>query len=130
MRLIVVEGHESQRRKLEELLSDLSKKGYVLTGKIETAPVGGWPEIVAASRSGGLFDDKRMVVVEGSEQLGAFPPPLADLLEDEADNIVIAVFAGDSKKTFSGVFMLVLAPFPHKFSGYSGGYNPCVSMLS
>jgi hypothetical protein len=27
-RLIAIEGHESQRRKLEELLSDLSKKGY------------------------------------------------------------------------------------------------------
>ena len=102
MRLIVVEGHESQRRKLEELLSDLSKKGYVLTGKIETAPMGGWPEVVAVSRSGGLFDDKRMMVVENAEQLGVFPPNLADLLEDEADNVVIAVFAGDSKKIFAG----------------------------
>ena len=100
MRLIVIEGHESQRRKLEELLQDLSKKGYVLTGKIETPPPGGWPELVAASRSGGLFDDKRTTVVEAAEQLGAFPVSLADYLEgEEADNVLVAVFGGDSKSS-------------------------------
>ncbi|MDR2528722.1 MAG: hypothetical protein LBD04_06885 [Synergistaceae bacterium] len=103
-RLIVIEAHESQRRKLEELTSDLAKKGYVLTSKIETP--GGWAEIVAASRSGGLFDDKRMMVVENAEQMGLFPPSLAGLLEDEADDVIVAVFAGETKnaqKIFSGV---------------------------
>jgi DNA polymerase-3 subunit delta len=100
-RLIAIEGHESQRRKLEELLSDLSKKGYVLTGKFEASlSSGGWPGIIAASRSGGLFDEKRITVVEGAEQLGAFPPSLADFLENEADDVVVAVFGGDTKKVF------------------------------
>jgi DNA polymerase-3 subunit delta len=100
-RLIVIEGHESQRRKLEESLSDLEKKGYVLTGKFESSSVqGAWPGIVAVSRSGGLFDDKRMVVLESAEQLGAFPPALGEFLEPDADDVIVAVFNGDSKKVF------------------------------
>ena len=102
MRLIVIEGHESQRRKLEELLQDLSKKGYALTGKMEAPPPGSWPELVAASRSGGLFDDKRITVVEGAEQFEPFPVSLAEYLEgEEADNVLVAVFGGDSKKIFA-----------------------------
>jgi DNA polymerase-3 subunit delta len=100
--LIAIEGHESQRRKLEELLADLSQKGYALTGKIETPPQGGWPELIATARSGGLFDERRIIVVEGAEQLGAFPAALADFLEPkEADVVLVAVFGGDAKKTFA-----------------------------
>jgi DNA polymerase-3 subunit delta len=105
-RLIAIEGHESQRRKLEELLSDLTQKGYVLTGKFEASSFlqrpasGGWPGLIAASRNGGLFDEKRITVVEGAEQLGAFPLSLADFLENEADDVVVAVFGGDTKKVF------------------------------
>ena len=102
MRLIVIEGHESQRRKLEELIDDLSKKGYVLAGKMEAPPSGGWPELVAASRSGGLFDDKRVTVVEAADQLDAFPVSLAEFLEgEEADSVLVAVFGGESKKVFA-----------------------------
>lgn len=101
--LIVIEGHESQRRKLETLLSGLSEKGYVLTGKTEaSSATGGWPAVFASSRNGGLFDDKRTTVVEGAEQLGAFPPAFDAFLEDAcADNIIVAVFNGDAKKIFS-----------------------------
>lgn len=101
-RLIAVEGHESQRRKLEELLSALSKKGYVLTGRTEaTSASGGWSAIFGAARSGGLFDAKRTTVVESADLLGPFPASLADFLEeDNADDVIVAVFAGDSKKTF------------------------------
>ena len=102
MRLVVIEGHESQRRKLEELLRGLSAKGYALTGKMESPPTGGWPELVAASRSGGLFDDKRITVVEAAEQLEPFPVSLAGFLEGEkADSVIVAVFNGDSKKIFA-----------------------------
>jgi DNA polymerase-3 subunit delta len=104
-RLIAIEGHESQRRKLEELLADLSKKGYVLAGKFEAASIGGgWPEVIAASRNRGLFDDKRMTIVEEAEQLGAFPSALNDYLDgDGADDVVVAVFSGDAnaKKVFA-----------------------------
>ena len=102
MRLIVIEEHESQRRKLKELLEDLSKKGYALTGKMEAPPHNGWPEIVAASRSGGLFDDKRITIVEAAEQFEPFPTALAEYLEgEEADAVLVAVFASDSKKVFA-----------------------------
>ncbi|MDR2180391.1 MAG: hypothetical protein LBP21_08790 [Synergistaceae bacterium] len=101
-RLIAIEGHESQRRKLEELLSDFEKKGYVLTGKFESASLqGGWPGIVAASRSGGLFDDKRIMIAESAEQLGSFPSALGKFLEPEGDDVIVAVFGGDVKKIFA-----------------------------
>jgi DNA polymerase-3 subunit delta len=103
-RLIAIEGHEGQRRKLEELLTDLSKKGHVLAGKFEAAAVaGGWPEVIAAARNRGLFDDKRTMVVEGAELLGAFPSALNDYLDggDDADDVVVAVFGGDTKKIFA-----------------------------
>jgi DNA polymerase-3 subunit delta len=101
--LIAIEGYESQRRKLEELLAALSKKGHALTGKFEGASLGGgWPEVIAASRNRGLFDDKRMTIVEGAEQLGPFPPALNDYLDgDGADDVVVAVFGGDAKKIFA-----------------------------
>ncbi|MDR1875030.1 MAG: hypothetical protein LBQ90_08495 [Synergistaceae bacterium] len=101
--LIVIEEHESQRRRLEELLSALSKKGYALIGKTEAASIaGGWPAIFAASRSGGLFDAKRTAVVESAEQLGPFPESLAAFLErEDADSVIVAIFGGDSKKSFS-----------------------------
>jgi DNA polymerase-3 subunit delta len=102
-RLFVIEGHESQRRKLGELLSDLSEKGYVLNGKAEVSQADAWPGVIAASRSGGLFGDKRVVVVEGAEQLGAFPSSLGALLENEADDVIIAVFTGDTKKIFANL---------------------------
>jgi DNA polymerase-3 subunit delta len=111
-RLIVIEGHESQRRRLEELLSDLGKKGCALTGKFEAASVGGgWPEAVAISRSGGLFDDKRVTVVEGAEQFGAFPASLGELLDSGADDVMVAVFGGEAKKFFgSGLNVDFLRP--------------------
>ena len=98
--LIVLEEHESQRRKLEELLGDLAKKGYVLTDKFEAASKN-WAEIFAASRNRGLFDDKKITVVESAEQLGAFPSSLGGFLENEnADDVVVTVLGGDAKKIF------------------------------
>ena len=102
LRLIAVEGHESQRRKLKELLDGLYKKGYALAGKMEAPPAGGWPEIIAASRSGGLFDDKRVTVIEAAEQFEPFPMPLAEFLGgEEADSVIITVFGAESKKVFA-----------------------------
>lgn len=101
-RLIVIEGHESQRRKLEELLAALSRKGYALMGKIEAlSTTGGWPGLFAASRSGGLFETKQTTVVESAEQLGPFPEALEEFLEkEEAESVIVATFGGDSKKIF------------------------------
>ncbi|MDR3265233.1 MAG: hypothetical protein LBT15_04380 [Synergistaceae bacterium] len=80
----------------------LAKKGYVLLGKSDASSIsGGWSAIFAASRSGSLFDDRGMTVVESAEQLGPFPEHLAEFLEKEdAGAVVVAVFVGDSKKAF------------------------------
>ncbi|GHS85035.1 hypothetical protein AGMMS49957_00260 [Synergistales bacterium] len=106
-RLIAIEGHEAQRRKLEELVSDLTKKGYDLVGKVEAASFksasdSAWTDVLSASRSGGLFSEKTLSVVEGAEALLAFPPALVDCLEgDGAESVVVAVFSGDTKKIFT-----------------------------
>jgi DNA polymerase-3 subunit delta len=111
-RLIAIEGHESQRRELEELLAELSREGYVLTGRREAVSIGGgWPEVVAVSRSGGLFDDRRVTVVEGAEQLGVFPASLGGLLDPGADDAIVAVFGGEAKKFFgSGLDVAFIRP--------------------
>ncbi|GHS97741.1 DNA polymerase III subunit delta [Synergistales bacterium] len=105
--LIAIEAHEAQRRKLEETISDLAKKGYDLVGKVEAASFksasdSAWTDVLSASRSGGLFSEKTLSVVEGAEALGPFPIALLDCLEDDgADNVVVAVFSGDTKKIFT-----------------------------
>ena len=102
-RLVVIEGHESQRRQLEEQLAGLSKRDYVLAGKLEAwAAFRDWKELFASAGSRGLFDAKTVTVAEGAEALGPFPDDLSALLEDEAaESVVIATFAGDTKKIFS-----------------------------
>lgn len=99
--LLVLEAHESQRRKLEELLAALFKKGYALAGKNEASASGGWSALFASCSSRGLFDEKRTTVIEGAEQLGPFPSSFSDLLEGEgAEDVLITVFTSDSKKIF------------------------------
>ena len=102
-RLIAIEGHESQRRQLEEQLAALSKKGYALAGKLEAgASFRDWKELLASAGARSLFDARSVTVAEGAEALGPFPDNLAGHLEDEgAESVVIATFAADTKKIFS-----------------------------
>lgn len=102
-RLIAIEGHEGQRRQLEEQLAALSKKGYALAGKLEAGVAfRDWKELFISAGGRGLFDAQSVTVAEGAEALGPFPDELSALLEDDgAESVVIAVFSGDAKKVFS-----------------------------
>ena len=102
-RLVAIEGHESQRRQLEERLSALSREGYALSGKLEAGTAfRDWKELFAIAGSRGLFDARSVTVAEGAEALGPFPDELSPLLEDDgSEAVVIATFAGDTKKIFS-----------------------------
>ncbi|MDR1741557.1 MAG: hypothetical protein LBR38_06910 [Synergistaceae bacterium] len=101
MQLIAIEGHESQRRKLEELLAELARSGLVLRARMSERLPSGWPEALALAKGRGLFDAKSVTVIEGAEQLGPFPPALIGLLDQKGDsNVLVTVFTGDAKKTF------------------------------
>ena len=106
-RLIVIEGHEGQRRQLAEQLAALSKKGFVLAGKLEAGlAFRDWKELFASAGTRGLFEARTVTVAEGAEALGPFPDELASILEngqegDEAESVVVATFAGDTRKIFS-----------------------------
>ena len=110
-RLIVIEGHEGQRRQLAEQLAALSKKGFALAGKLEAGlAFRDWKELFASAGARGLFDARTVTVAEGAEALGPFPDELASILEDgleddpkgdRAESVVVATFAGDTRKVFS-----------------------------
>ena len=101
--LIVIEGHEGQRRQLEERLSALEAAGYPLSGKFEAGDFnGGWRSLFEQAGARGLFAERQLLVAEGCEALGPFPGELGEYLEDDkADAVIIAVFTGDTKKIFS-----------------------------
>lgn len=110
-RLIVIEGHEGQRRQLLRELTALSKKGFALAGKLEASTAfRDWKELFASAGARGLFDARTVTVAEGAEALGPFPDELAPILEDGleddaggggAESVVVATFAGDTRKVFS-----------------------------
>lgn len=110
-RLIVIEGHEGQRRQLAEQLAALSKKGFALAGKLEAGTAfRDWKELFASAGARGLFEARTVTVAEGAEALGPFPDELASILEGSleddpegggAESVVVATFAGDTRKIFS-----------------------------
>ncbi|MBQ9564523.1 MAG: hypothetical protein IJU98_02945 [Synergistaceae bacterium] len=103
-RLIAIEGHEGQRRQLEEQIASLKKAGYSLSGKFEAgemAPNPTWRALFENAGGRGLFAERQALVAEGAEALGAFPEELSECLEsEEAETVVIATFGGDTKKIF------------------------------
>lgn len=109
--LIVIEGHEGQRRQLAEQLAALSEKGFALAGKLEAGTAfRDWKELFASAGARGLFEARTVTVAEGAEALGPFPDELASILEGSLENdpegsgaesVVVATFAGDTRKIFS-----------------------------
>lgn len=101
--LIVIEGHEGQRRQLEETLTALTREDRQVSGKFDadgTFP--DWRALLERVGSRGLFAAREAVVAEGCEALGAFPDGLAGSLEGpEADAVIVATFGGEARKVFS-----------------------------
>lgn len=101
--LIVIEGHEGQRRQLEETLTALAREDRQVSGKFDadgTFP--DWRALLERVGSRGLFAAREAIVAEGCEALGAFPDGLAGSLEGpEADAVIVATFGGEARKVFS-----------------------------
>ncbi|MCL1941008.1 MAG: hypothetical protein FWG09_03625 [Synergistaceae bacterium] len=103
--LCVIPAGIAQRRQLAEYISSWGKNGYSLasrfdakTGAAENKEVS-WSSVFAAARSGGLFAEKQLFVVESAENLGEFPPELEQFLDAAADtdSVVICVYANEGK---------------------------------
>lgn len=95
----IVSGGASGRRVLEEVLDGLDAEGYVRSGTVEG---GEWSALISTGRTGGLFDARRVMVVEGADFLGPFPDVLLPFLEDDgASEIILLVFDGVPTKIFS-----------------------------
>lgn len=96
---VIASGGASARRLVAEELEALSKKGRAFAG---TREGGEWPALIAAGRSAGLFDEKRVSVVESAELLGPFPEELVPYLEGEdASEVILLLFEKDPGKVFS-----------------------------
>jgi DNA polymerase-3 subunit delta len=104
--LCVIPAGIAQRRQLVEYIQSYGERGYVLSMRFDakTGSLPGnneisWNSIFAMSRSGGLFADKQLFLVESAENLGEFPSDLEQFLvaETEADSVIICVFANEGR---------------------------------
>ena len=96
---VIAAGGASARRLVSDELEALSKKGRAFAG---TREGGEWPALIAAGRSSGLFDEKRVSVVESAELLGPFPDELLPYVEGEdAAEVILLLFEKEPGKIFS-----------------------------
>ena len=105
--LCVIPAGIAQRRQLREHILSYSKGGYSLSMRLD-AKTGArgtdnkeisWSSVFAMSRSGGLFSEKQLFVIESAENLGEFPSELEQFLDSgvDAESVVICVFANEGK---------------------------------
>jgi DNA polymerase-3 subunit delta len=120
--LCVIPAGIAQRRQLGEYISYYNKLGYSLASRLDakTGAYGSsdnreisWNSVIAMSRSGGLFAEKQLFVIESAENLGEYPQELEIFLlaAVEADSVVICVYANEGKgsaKIFSTSAMSVI----------------------
>lgn len=94
LRLVVATG-TAQRRLLEETSRELEKNGYTISARQEG---GEWQPLLADNMSGGLFDDKRCIIVEEAETLGALPEKFAPMIKNDASVIIVLVYSSEPTK--------------------------------
>lgn len=92
--LLIAASGTAQRRLLEETAAQLEKEGYTAAGKQEG---GEWNSLLSDNMTGGLFDEKRFVVVESAFTMGPFPEKLAAVVEPSSDVVLVLVYESDAK---------------------------------
>lgn len=94
LRLIVASG-TGQRRLLEETTAEFAKKGYAAAARQEG---GEWVPLLSENMSGGLFDEKRFIVVDSAALLGPLPESLGAMVEKESSVVIVLVYESDPSK--------------------------------
>lgn len=95
--LVVNAAGSSQRRLLEETIREYEREGYVLAGSFEGKS---WVELLADGRSGGLFEDRRIIVAESAETMGTLDAELVSLAEPsrKKDTLCILLYSEDPSR--------------------------------
>lgn len=97
--VVLISGSGTAQRSLvSDTLERLQKDGY---SEVVRQEGGTWPSLLADNLSSGLFSQKRVILVEDAESLGAFPESSVPLLEKKADVVLLLVYGVDYKKSFS-----------------------------
>ncbi len=87
----------AQRRLLSDCTAELKKGGC---GSVERFSGDSWQDLLDVSRTGGLFEEKRAVIVESADALGTFPEEFFGEIEGSAACVTfLLVFDGDPSKT-------------------------------
>jgi DNA polymerase III delta subunit len=94
LRLIVASG-TGQRRLLEETTAELKKQGYETAARQEG---GEWVPLLSENMSGGLFDEKRLVIVDAAALLGPMPESLGSMVEKESSVVIVLVYDSEPTK--------------------------------
>ncbi len=112
--LLISASGTSQRRLLEETVADFEKRGYVISGRQEG---GEWCPLLSDNMSGGLFDDKRIVVVESAALMGPLPESIGNMVDGDPSVVILLVYDSDPAKSIPSRILerctvLKAAPFP------------------
>lgn len=97
--LVIDARGSSQRRLLEETVSEYRKKGFAHDSRLEGVS---WVDLLADSRSGGLFEEKRLVVVECAETMGSLQESLVSMVETggNSETVCILLYNEDPSRFF------------------------------
>ncbi len=96
--LVASAAGTSLRRLVYETTAKEKADGYPLAIRREG---GEWKELLTGESGGGLFDVRRLVLVEEAHLLGKFPPGMEPLLEGpECPVHILLVFSEDARSTF------------------------------
>ena len=91
---VLAAGGNAQRRLLEGTLEKLAAKGY---DDVKRQEGGDWPSLLTENGGGGLFGERRAVVVDEAEKLGLLPERYAPLLEPAgAETLILLVCKSES----------------------------------
>ena len=98
--VVLVASPGGQRRLLEETLKRFSDPGTEVLSAREGET---WVSLLADNLSGGLFDDRRIVVVDRAQDLGPVPSSCASLLEPPgASCTLVLLYEQDPGKALPG----------------------------
>ncbi|MFP4481601.1 MAG: DNA polymerase III subunit delta [Thermovirgaceae bacterium] len=130
-RLLVIDAKgPSQRRLLEESIAEYKEKGFAYDSRLEGSL---WVDLLADSRSRGLFEAKRLVVVESAETMGNLQEPLVSLVETEEDSetVCILLYNEDPSRFFpKGLFRKLEVRRAEKIPLWTGARVSWMSKLS
>lgn len=96
--MIVSAAGTSQRRLVSDTVASEGEMGYSLSSRREG---GAWNDLLSSENGVGLFEPKRLVLVEEAQELGKFPLGMESLLEGpESCTHILLVYSDEPRSLF------------------------------